>query len=46
MSNFAQDMKVKAAWGFTLTDWNRLNPNQLSYYRENVTTAPYFEETK
>jgi hypothetical protein len=43
MSNFAQDMVVKTAWGYTLPQWERLSPKQQAYCRENVTTAPNFE---
>lgn len=46
MSNFAQDMRIKTAWGMTLTQWNRLSTTDRKYYRENLTSAPYFEDTK
>jgi hypothetical protein len=46
MSNFAQDMAVKTAWGFTLPQWNRLPERDRAYYRDNVTTAPNFQENQ
>jgi hypothetical protein len=46
MSNFAQDMAVKTAWGFTLPQWNRLPERDRAYYRDNVTTAPNFQENR
>jgi hypothetical protein len=46
MSNFAQDMRVKTAWGFTLTHWNTLREHERAYYREYVTTAPNFQENR
>ena len=44
MSNFAQDMGVKHAWGLTLTQWNQLSESQRRYCRWNVTQAPNFQE--
>jgi hypothetical protein len=43
MSSFKEDMVVKTAWGLSLTQWDRLSPQQQAYCRENVTTAPNFE---
>jgi hypothetical protein len=28
MSNFSEDMNVKAAWGLSLTAWNRLSDRE------------------
>jgi hypothetical protein len=42
MSSFKEDMVVKTAWGFTLTQWDRLSPQQQAYCRERVTQAPNF----
>lgn len=44
MSNFAQDMQVKQAWGKTLDEWNRATEKQRRHWRDNVTTAPNFQE--
>lgn len=45
MSNFAQDMRVKAAWGIkTLTEWNQAPEKQRAYWRDNLTNAPYFNQ--
>lgn len=46
MSNFSEDMNVKAAWGLTLPQWNRLREKERAYYREYVTIAPYFQENQ
>lgn len=46
MSNFAADMAVKAAWGLTLTQWDRAPEKDRRYWRENLTTAPYFQENQ
>lgn len=41
------DMVVKTAWGLTLTQWqDDLTDEQRAYCRENVTSAPYFQETR
>ena len=44
MTNFAQDMAVKHAWGLTLTQWDELSDDQRRYCRWNVTQAPNFQE--
>jgi hypothetical protein len=44
MTNFAQDMAVKQAWGLTLTQWNRASEKDRRYYRENVTDAEHFQD--
>jgi hypothetical protein len=46
VTNFAQDMAVKQAWGLTLTQWNRLPEQGRAYYRQMVTTAPNFQENR
>jgi hypothetical protein len=46
MSNFAQDMAVKAAWGLSLPQWNQLRETDRAYYRQMVTTAPHFQENQ
>lgn len=46
MSNFSQDMRVKAAYRMSLTEWNRLTESERREKREHVTSAPYFEDTK
>jgi hypothetical protein len=46
MSNFSADMKVKAAHGLTLTQWNRLTEKQRRDLRDTVTTAPHFQENQ
>ena len=44
MSGFAQDMAVKAAWGKTLTEWDRAPEWQRRDWRDRVTDAPNFEQ--
>jgi hypothetical protein len=46
MSSVKEDMVVKTAWGFTLTQWDRLSPQQQAYCRERVTQAPNFEDIR
>jgi hypothetical protein len=43
MSNFAQDMAVKTAWGLTLTQWNNASDRDRAYWRDMVTNAPHFQ---
>jgi hypothetical protein len=44
MSNFAQDMVIKHAWGLTLDQWNRLSPRDRADLRDRITQAPNFQE--
>lgn len=44
MTNFAQDMAVKQAWGLTLHQWNQARETDRRYWRENLTTAPNFKD--
>ncbi|CAH0255834.1 hypothetical protein SRABI83_03241 [Arthrobacter sp. Bi83] len=44
MSNFAQDMAVKTAWGLSLTQWDRATETQRRHWRDMVTTAPHFNQ--
>lgn len=44
MTNFAQDMAVKQAWGLTLHQWNQAPERDRRYWREQVTAAPNFKE--
>lgn len=44
MSNFAQDMRVKDAFGLSLPQWNAKTDDERREMRENVTTAPYFNQ--
>jgi hypothetical protein len=46
MSNFAQDMKVKAAYRLSLAEWNALTDKERRDKRDNVTTAPHFQENQ
>jgi hypothetical protein len=46
MSNFSADMKVKAAHGLTLTQWNRLSEAERREKRDTVATAPHFQENQ
>jgi hypothetical protein len=43
MTNFAQDMQIKTAWGLTLTQWERATDKDRAYWREYVTNAPHFQ---
>lgn len=42
MSAFSQDMKVKAAWGLTLLQWNLLSEAERRDRRDRVTEADHF----
>lgn len=44
VSNFAQDMAVKQAWGLTLTEWNRLSEHDRRDRRDRVTEADHFNQ--
>jgi hypothetical protein len=44
MSNFAQDMAVKTAWGLSLTEWNRLSEHERRDRRDRVTEADHFNQ--
>ena len=37
---------IAAYWGYTPEAWHRLSDARRVYCRENVTTAPRFEEAK
>lgn len=38
------DLTVKDAWGFTLDQWRGMPEADRAYYRDNVSTAPYFNQ--
>lgn len=44
VTNFAQDMAVKQAWGLTLHQWNQARETDRRYWREHLTTAPNFKD--
>jgi hypothetical protein len=43
MTNFAQDMQIKTAWGLTLQQWNNASDRDRAYWRDMVTNAPHFQ---
>jgi hypothetical protein len=43
VTNFAQDMQVKTAWGLTLDQWNQATDRDRAYWRDRVTQAPHFQ---
>jgi hypothetical protein len=43
MSNFAQDMAIKHAWGLTLDQWERATDKERRDMRDRVTQAPHFQ---
>jgi hypothetical protein len=44
VTNFAQDMQIKTAWGLTLDQWERATDKERRDMRDRVTQAPYFQE--
>lgn len=40
------DLNVKTAWGFTLDQWRDMPESDRAYYRDNVTSAPNFQENR
>lgn len=40
------DLRVKTAWGLSLTAWNNLTDEERAEKRLNVATAPHFQENQ